>query len=116
MSNPMDIEIRLMNDIPVFVLYGRFDAHSAPQVAERLDPYTTTEPARIIVNLEGVTFIDSNALGVLVKGMKRCRLQHGDLRVCGLRPTVRTIFELTRLDKAFALFADEQAAVAAAWS
>lgn len=112
----MDITTRSVNDMTVFQLSGRFDAHEAPAMTERLKQITAQPPARVIVNLSGVTFIDSTALGTLVQGMKRCRLHQGDLRICNVQQPVRVIFELTRLDRAFAIFELEDQAVAAPWS
>src|ERR671929_137943 len=57
-------------------------------------------PAHVVVNLAGVKFVDSTALAALVRSMKRCRQQGGDLHLCGLQQPVRIIFELTRLDRA----------------
>lgn len=66
-----------------------------------------------MVNLEQVNFVDSTALATLVQGMKRARQQGGDLYLAHLQPPVRMIFELTRLDKAFAIYASEEEAVRA---
>jgi anti-sigma B factor antagonist len=67
--------------------------------------------SKVVVNLTGVTFVDSTALSMLVQGMKRCREQHGDLILCGMQQRVRMIFELTRLDRAFEVVADEEGAL-----
>ena len=53
------------------------------------------------------------ALAALVHGMKQCREQDGDLLLCRLAQPVRIIFELTRLDRAFAIFDSVPAAVGA---
>ena len=106
----MDMESHTTGNITVLELAGRFDAYTAPPVAEWLDK---SGAARTVVNLSGVGFVDSSALAVLVKGMKRCRERQGDLYLCSLQQPVRIIFELTRLDKAFEIFADEAAAVGA---
>lgn len=97
--------------VPILDLGGRFDAHLVPSVKQWLDQATTTAPAQVIVDLSNVHFIDSMALAILVRGMKRCRQQQGDLYVCGLQQPVRIIFELTRLDKAFTLFTDREQAL-----
>ncbi len=97
--------------ITVLSLDGRFDAHNAPEVVEWLEKHIETNAAQLVINLAGVKFIDSTALAALVKGIKRCRQLGGDLRLCGLQKPVQIIFELTRLDKAFFIFADEKAAV-----
>jgi anti-sigma B factor antagonist len=45
--------------------------------------------------------------------MKHCRSAGGDLHLCELRQPLRVIFELTRLDRAFAIFGAEAEALAA---
>jgi anti-sigma B factor antagonist len=100
-------------NVPVLDLAGRFDAHVAPSVNQWIDQATVMEPARVIVDLSNVNFIDSIALATLVRAMKRCRQHKGDLYLCGLQQSVRIIFELTRLDKAFTLFADRNQALQA---
>jgi anti-sigma B factor antagonist len=67
--------------------------------------------AQAVVNLSGVTFVDSTALATLVQGMKHCRQRAGDLRLCTLQAPVRAVFELTRLDRAFVILPDEEAAL-----
>ncbi len=98
--------------ITVLSLDGRFDAHNAPEVVEWLEKNIEPNAAQLVINLAEVKFIDSTALAALVKGIKRCRQLGGDLRLCGLQKPVQIIFELTRLDKAFYIFADEKAALA----
>jgi anti-sigma B factor antagonist len=97
--------------ITVLSLDGRFDAHNAPEVVEWLEKNIEANAAQLVINLTEVKFIDSTALAALVKGIKRCRQLGGDLRLCGLQKPVQIVFELTRLDKAFYIFADERAAV-----
>jgi anti-sigma B factor antagonist len=97
--------------ISVLSLDGRFDAHNAPEVVEWLEKHIDADAAQLVINLTEVKFIDSTALAALVKGIKRCRQYGGDLRLCGLQKPVQIIFELTRLDKAISIFADEKAAL-----
>jgi anti-sigma B factor antagonist len=47
-----------------------------------------------------------------VSGLKNTNRQNGDLRLWGLQPDVRNIFELTRLNKVFQIFDTEDAALA----
>ena len=107
----MEIETRTVGSVTIFSLAGRFDAFTAPAVADTLAIATMVPPACVVVNLEKVTFVDSTARAALVQGMKRTREHTGDLKLCGLQQPVRIIFELTRLDKAFEIFSDaDQAA------
>ncbi len=99
--------------IAVLRLKGRFDAHEVEPVNAWLQEQVEKGNIKIIINLDGVNFIDSTALSTLVRGLKKCRENHGDLHLCTLQQPVRVIFELTRLDKAFDIFAMEDDAVSA---
>jgi anti-sigma B factor antagonist len=106
----MEIIKASRNNTPVLQLKGRFDAHEVEPVNAWLIEQTKSGSVKIIINLEGVNFIDSTALSTLVRGLKLCREKSGDLHVCSLQQPVRVIFELTRLDKAFDIFPNEEEA------
>ena len=109
----MELQTRTNGHVTVVALSGRFDRHSAPPVATWLDRATTHSPAQIVVNMAGVQFVDSTGLATLVQGLKRCRQRNGELHLCGLQRPVFMLFELTRLDKAFNIFTDEEHAIQA---
>ncbi|GAB4425020.1 MAG: STAS domain-containing protein [Chloroflexi bacterium OHK40] len=109
----MDMKTRVDGDVNVVELAGRFDTNTVPPVAAWLDQVTSTPGARVLVNLANTTFVDSTALATLVQALKRCQQVKGDLFLCGLRRPVYMIFELTRLDKAFNIFVDEEHAIKA---
>lgn len=108
----MDLKSHVTSDgrIEILELSGRFDAYTAPRVAEWLQKAATAKPARVVADLGEVNFMDSTAMAALVRGMKQCREQEGDLRLCSLQQPVRLIFELTRLDKAFEIYPDPESA------
>ena len=58
---------------------------------------------RVVVDLSAVTFLDSSGLHALVAAYHRVPAG-GELRVVGLRPNVRKVFEITGL---LALFGDD---------
>lgn len=63
----------------------------------------------VIVDLSNAEFVDSSFLGALVAGLKKATMMSGDLKIVGLQPPVRAMFELTRLYRIFDIFdsADE---------
>lgn len=107
----MELQSRSTGSIAILELNGRFDSHVAASVKEWMDKTITAGTSKVVVNLTGVSFVDSTALSMLVQGMKRCREQQGDLILCGMQQRVRMIFELTRLDRAFEVVADEEGAL-----
>lgn len=104
----MEITHRTTADVHILELSGRFDAHEVPIVARWFDTHPQTRT--VIVNMHGVSFIDTSGLATLVKGLKHCRQNGGELSLCQLQQAVKIIFELTRLDTAFPIFTDEQSA------
>jgi len=107
----MNLAVETLDTVIVLKLDGRFDAYEAPQISAWVDNQISPGQCQIIADLSSVSFIDSTALATLVKGMKRCRQHGGDLYICGMVKTVRIIFELTRLDKAFRIFETRSEAV-----
>src|SRR3970040_498857 len=66
---------------------------------------------RLVLDLGGLTYVDSSGLGEMLKALKRAREAGGDLRLCGLYGYVLRIFEMTGLDKVLAVYATRQEAL-----
>lgn len=66
---------------------------------------------KIIIDLTSVEFIDSTFLGVIVSSLKKVAKLNGDLRLVGFKPSVRSMFELTRMFRVFESYSDLQDAV-----
>jgi len=66
---------------------------------------------KVIVDLSQSEFVDSSFLGSLVSGLKRATMKNGDLKIVGLQPTVRAMFELTRLYRIFDVFETQAEAI-----
>jgi len=48
---------------------------------------------QFLIDLTAVNFVDSSGLSALVRGLKRVRGGAGSLRLVGLQPAVRRVFE-----------------------
>ncbi len=90
-----------IQDITVVAPEGRCDRRTASALAEWLESTSRLGASRIIVDMGGITFMDSTGLATLIRFMKQCRAAGGDLLLANLQQPVRIIFELTRLDSAF---------------
>lgn len=99
----MNLRPSVKDDVLILELFGRFDAYEVQRINDWIEANVTTEKNNLVVGMAGVNFIDSSALAALVKGMKRCREVKGDLALAQLDQSVKIIFELTRLDKAFTI-------------
>ncbi len=109
----MELNLRSADNVKILELAGRFDTYTAGEVRQWIDEAMAEDPANIVVNMQGVDFVDSTALATLVQGVKNCRQRDGDLRLCEVQQSVRMVFELTRLDRFFEIFSQENEAVEA---
>lgn len=96
----------------VLALNGEIDLHAAPRVRELLEPILARKAPRVIVDLGAVSYIDSSGLALFIEALQRIQAYGGKLALCGLGPSVKTIFEIARLDQVFSLFPDRAAAQA----
>lgn len=67
----------------------------------------------IVVDLSGIHFIDSTGVGVLVSLLKAARRSGREARFAGATPAVRSVLQMVKLDRIFALHPDAGSAAAA---
>jgi anti-sigma B factor antagonist len=91
---------------------GRVDLLSAPALSKHLSQAVASGQSRLIVDLGGVSFIDSSGLAALVSGLKSARVAGGDLRIAQAGDQVRMVLQLTKLDRVFGLYDTVEAAAA----
>lgn len=87
--------------------------HESPLVKEALDSVIGRKLPQVIVDLSGVSYIDSSGLAVFIEALQRTQGYGGKLALCGLTPSVRAIFDIARLNQIFDIYADRSAATAA---
>jgi anti-sigma B factor antagonist len=63
---------------------------------------------KLMVDFRSVSFLSSQMIGVLVSLHKKSREIDGELVLAGMRPSLKKVFEITRLDKIMT-FAKDQA-------
>jgi anti-anti-sigma factor len=66
----------------------------------------------LIVNMENVDFVDSEGLQKLIASLRLMQAQQSNLLLCSLKPSVRILFEITRIDQLIGVFANFEAAIA----
>lgn len=107
----MKISTRTEGDICILcVEEARIDAAAALAFKEGVRSAAAEAPPMVILDLQQVTFIDSSGLGAIVAILKHVTPDR-KLVLAGLTPAVQRVFELTRMDKVFALYPTLDAAL-----
>ncbi len=113
----MDLKIKKLpstfDNRALIVLEGRLNAVSAPDLKKQLKHLAKRGNVYIVVDMAGVSFLDSSGLAALVSGLKAAREAGGTLKLAGVNEQARQVFEITRLDQVFELYPDRDAAVQA---
>jgi anti-sigma B factor antagonist len=80
---------------------GELDVSNAERFADECERVIGLGATRMVVDLVGLTFMDSVALGILTKEAKRLRSSGGECVVVADDPRIRRVFEITGLDRIF---------------
>jgi len=101
------------NDGSIVVsLAGELDLYNAHEVREALLECCSEGPQRLVVDLSGVKFIDSTALGVLIEARTRMENRRAFLLAAPGLETKRAL-EISGLDRHFSVHDSLDAALAA---
>lgn len=90
---------------------GRLDTTTSPDLEKRLLSHIDTGARQVVLDLEGIEYISSAGLRVLLLVAKKLRGGGGDVVLCGLGPAVRQVFELAGFQSIFPIEASRAAAV-----
>jgi anti-sigma B factor antagonist len=90
-------------DAFVVSVSGELDLATVGLLERELDSVIGRGARRVIVDLSGVTFMDSVSLGALVRDAKRLRARGGECVVVADDPRILRVFEITGLDRMFGI-------------
>lgn len=97
----LQVEVSTADSIPLVSVVGELDAIAAPQLDNVLAPLLAGDTgAGLVLDLAGVTFMDSSGLGVCIKAIKGVRANSGEVALVVTTPRVLKVLEITGIDKA----------------
>lgn len=108
----VSVTTRQVGDVSVLDVAGRITlGEGSSTLRESLRTLTSVRDAKILLNLEEVTYIDSSGIGELVSGFTNLQEQGGQLKLLNLTKRVRDLLQITKLYTVFEVFDDEAAAI-----
>jgi anti-sigma B factor antagonist len=97
--------------VTVIEMSGELDKDSAEQLLGMVDNVAIKSSGGIVLDMNGVTFIDSFGLEKLLGAKDRCKEYNCELRMAGLDEICNKIMELTRLNDEFDTYEELSEAV-----
>src|SRR5436190_9004469 len=98
----MELVVRHLDydGMPVLSLAGEADLATVPELRDALTRAAAQHPGQtLVVDLDGVTFLDSVAMGMLLGAARRARSSGGDLVLVCSTPRVVEVLSQSRLDR-----------------
>ncbi|MCD4825634.1 MAG: STAS domain-containing protein [Phycisphaerae bacterium] len=111
MDNSPVKNVRWRDKTAIVDVVGDIDLHHSTALQTELIDVLSEKPELMIVNLVGVSYMDSSGVASLVKLLSRSRRLEIPLKLVSLQDRVRSIFEITRLDTVFQIFDTEEQAM-----
>jgi len=108
----LNISTIVKRGVLIVQVEGEMDMHAAEQFRSSVDGGLETSGAKnIIFNLNGVTFIDSSGVGVILGRYKKVSILGGKLAAVNVKPQVARILEFSGLLRIMELFGSESEAL-----
>jgi anti-anti-sigma factor len=99
------------NGATVVAPTGRLDVAGAPALKDAISELAKDGPQKVVIDMEGVSFVDSTGLGSVIAALKQVRGTQGELRLAAPNQQVRVVLELTTLDRVFPYYATVEEAL-----
>lgn len=107
----MVVKDRKVGEITVLTVDGEINFNSSPDFRKAFLKVLESKAQRVVVNLAGVAYVDSSGLATLVEAHQKIKNSGGRLRLANLTGKVKSLFEITKLEKLFEIFPTEDEAL-----
>jgi anti-sigma B factor antagonist len=85
---------------------SRLNALVSEPIKEEMKSFFNKANTKLILNLEGVNFIDSSGFGVFLSVMKIANNNYGTFKICNVAREVMELFKLLQLHNVFEIYAN----------
>lgn len=106
----MEIRTRLEDDITVVDLLGNLDTHTSGTASEEL-ARIAQGASKLLLNLEGLEYLSSAGLRVLLRTSKQLKRAGGTTKICGAKGTVLEVLGISGLGELIDLHVSEREAL-----
>jgi len=106
----MEINLERIQNTLIVKLAGELDHHSAADIRQAVDKELYFTPIKnIVFDFDGVTFMDSSGIGMVIGRYKQVRARGGKTLIIRAKPQVDRILELSGIKKIIEINGDVEA-------
>ncbi|MHC4974774.1 MAG: STAS domain-containing protein [Planctomycetota bacterium] len=107
----MKIQHKTVGNVTIVSLSGELDGFNLPEVGEKIDALIDQGHTRLVVNLESLKFINSSALGYLIKTANRLKGLEGELVLSAPSKFFLTTIRTLGIDQIFRVCPNDEEAL-----
>jgi anti-sigma B factor antagonist len=109
----MQIEERIVGEVTILDLKGKMTLGEGDELLkDKINSLIHQGQKKLLLNLEGVPYIDSAGLGEIVRTYTTVSRQGGNLKLVNLTKRITDLLSITKLLTVFETFESEKEAVA----
>ncbi len=94
----MEIIEQKQNDICIFKINGRLDSNTSHKLEEKIFGAIKNKSNQMIIDFEGLDYISSAGLRVILKASKTLKRSEGSIVLCSMQDYVKEVFEIAGFD------------------
>ena len=102
-TNDLGLSVSTHLTRTVVTVSGEIDLATQGQLRAQLNDLVVAGQVNLVIDLSGVTFVDSTGLGALIGTRRRVHAFHGSLRLVIPDESVMKVFTITGLEKVFTI-------------
>ena len=103
----LSLQTREVDSRTIVEVGGEIDVYTAPKLRDKITELVGEGHHDLVIDMEGVDFLDSTGLGVLVGGLKKVRAYDGSMELICSQDRLLKIFRITGLAKVFTIHDSE---------
>lgn len=114
MSKPiLDVIVQQEDGVSIAVIQGPVDSATIDIFKEKLDPLCLPQGARVLLDCRDLTYLNSRAIGLVMKYHRALMVTRGRLVLCQLNEKLVRTLDLLQLGKSLVTFPTREEALAA---
>ncbi len=107
----MEIEENKDGIISILSLKGKLDAYSSRDLENSIKKVIEGGCNNILVNFQGVDYISSSGLRVILSSLKQIKKLDGQIKLANLKPHVLEVFEISGFTQIFDIYEGQEEAL-----